>query len=150
MWGSGDGASHHPAASHVGVLPAESEHTAEAASRAACAPHPHPSDLGLRLPPTWSLGGPALWSSWKSMQNLGTFQAECFRSRMGGNGGQFKRSGGQVLDGSSWTQRRKGKGGEARHPWASGPGWSPGHRTGDVCPWPDRGGSHAQRVSEMV
>lgn len=66
------------------------------------------------------------------MQNLGMFQAECFRSRMGGNGGQFKRSGGQVLDGSSWTQRRKGKRGEARHPWASGPGWSPGHRTGDM------------------
>ena len=55
------------------------------------------------------------------MQNLGTFQAECFRSRMGGNGGQFKRSGGQVLDGSSWTQRRKGRGGGGLPPlglWA--------------------------------
>lgn len=28
----------------------------------------------------------------------------------------------------------RSKGGEARHPWASGPGWSPGHRTETCAP----------------
>lgn len=104
-------------------LPAESKRPAEAVSRSACLPHPHPT------PQTWGLDCPpsGLWEAQRCglhgspCRTIGMFRAECFRSRMGDKGGQLKRSGGQVLDGSSWTQRRKGRGGGGLPPlglWA--------------------------------
>lgn len=67
-------------------LPAESKHPAEGVSRSACPPHPHPTGLGVRLPPKWSLGGPALWSSWKSMQNHRNVPGGVLQVQDGGQG----------------------------------------------------------------
>ena len=59
------------------------------------------------------------------MQNHRNVLGGVLRSMEADKGGQFQRSGGQV-DGSSWAQWRRGGGGEACHPWASGPSCSPG------------------------
>ena len=67
-------------------LPAESKHPVEGVSRSACPPHPHPTGLGVRLPPKWSLGGPALWSSWKSMQNHRNVPGGVLQVQDGGQG----------------------------------------------------------------
>lgn len=100
LWGSGDGASHRPAASHAGVLLKPRVSTPQRPPRTRRVRPPPPSDLGLRLPPR------GLWEA----QRCGLRGSPCKtqersrRSASGpgwGNGGQFKRSGGQVLDGSS-------------------------------------------------
>ena len=84
-------------------------------------PTPTPQAWGLDCPPSglWEAQRCGLHGS--PCRTIGMFRAECFSSRMGDKGGQLKRSGGQVLDGSSWTQRRKGGGGGGLPPlglWA--------------------------------